>query len=231
MLMPPLPHQNLRQVADLPKFQAWIASDQGLRRRRLEDAWYVGTIPWRGGLADAAFLFDGLGGHPFGQEAAWAAAGAVSAVGPLASDGPELLRGLDAAVQSTGGGTTVVGLVAPHGEAPAFAVAAGDSSILAATPNGVELVFPHDGLPPHKVTDFLGLPLKGGHVGLWEERWGPRALLASDGFEELLSDEELGFILGMPAEAVPRALDDAMSKVMARGAPDNATVVLAALRP
>jgi len=86
--MPPLPHHGLRQAADLPRFKAWVASDQGLRRRRLEDAWHVGTVPWQGGLADVAFVFDGLGGHPFGQEAAWAAADAVPVAASAAGERP-----------------------------------------------------------------------------------------------------------------------------------------------
>jgi len=225
-----MPHHGLRAAADLPRFRAWVASDQGLRRRRLEDAWHVGTAPWRGGLADMAFVFDGLGGHPFGQEAAWAAADAVPSAAGRADDGAALLRGLDAAVQPTRGGTTVVGFVAPQGDAPAFAVAAGDSSVLAATPEGVELAVPHDGFPPNRVTDFLGAPLRSGHVAAWEPRWGRRVLLASDGFAELLSDEELAAVLAAAPDEVPGALDKAMAAVLERGAPDNATAVLVALR-
>src|SRR5581483_480669 len=66
----------------LPWRQRWRAgawslalrSDQG-GRERLEDAWaVVPRVDVAGRACAVAAVFDGLGGEPFGQEAAWMAA-------------------------------------------------------------------------------------------------------------------------------------------------------------
>jgi serine/threonine protein phosphatase PrpC len=175
---------------------------------------------------DAFAVFDGIGGEPNGQEAAWAAAHGLRDALARAAGPAEVLRRLDGAVLPTGGGATAAVVLAPHARpGEVWVLGAGDSSVHAL--GEPASILPHDRAGRHAVTDGLGLPLRQGHALRWQLPPGGALLLCTDGVDEVAGLAAVQECLAAPGEGAGAALDRLMERVRARGAPDNATALLA----
>jgi hypothetical protein len=205
---------------------AWVRSEVGAVRRRLEDAWAVlPGVALGGEVWDAFAVFDGIGGLPNGQEAAWAAADGLREAMLRAAAPGEVLRLLDGAVLATGGASTAAVVLAPRARpGEAWLLGAGDSSVHA--PGAPASVLPHDRVGLHGVTDGLGLPLRRGHALRWAVPAGGCLLLCSDGVDEVAGRMAVQECLAAPAGEEGAALARLLERVAERGAPDNATAVL-----
>lgn len=207
-------------------WRAWMRSEVGLRRARLEDAWRI--LPGAsmgGGLWDAFAVFDGLGGRPLGQEAAWAAANGLAEAMRRAGEPAGLLRELDGAVQGTGGATTATVALLGPGE-DAWVVGVGDSSAYVLEDGKPRLVLPKDRASRGVLTDCLGTSFAGGHQARQPLAAGQSLLLCTDGVDEVAGPAALVGVLAAPPARVAAELDALFALVRAEGAPDNATALL-----
>lgn len=224
-------------LADLPvreRYQAppWIVvvrSDLGLVRTRLEDAWAVlPAASMRTQRVHAFAVFDGLGGLPHGQEAAWTAAEQLPDALARAGAVEHVLGQLNAAVERTRGATTAVVALFPADSAAGQGtiLSAGDSgAYMLDTSGGARLLTPKDSEGPYTVTDYLGHTGLRGHATPVAVPHGGALLLCSDGVDGVVEPSSLARVLKAPD--LGAAVDELFFEILDRGAPDNATVVVA----
>ncbi|MEA3202655.1 MAG: Protein phosphatase [Thermoplasmata archaeon] len=207
------------------RWDAWVRSEVGAVRRRLEDSWMVGEARMAGEAWDAHAVFDGLGGSPNGQEAAWAAAKGLARAMARATGPRNVLRELDADVLATGGASTAAVLLSAQARpGECWLLGAGDSSVhVLATPGSL---LPHDRAGLHAVTDCLGMPLRRGHALRLRVGPGKALLLCTDGVDQVAGLDAVRECLAAPAAQSEAALDRLLACVEARGSPDNATALL-----
>jgi len=207
-------------------------AERGLVRKSMQDA--VAIVPdapcaWR--RCDAVAVFDGVGGLPFGGEAAHAAAEALGAALQKSRNAMEALAYLDGQVRRTGGATTVVLVLLPREGATVDVLWAGDSAAYALDAQG--------GLVPLTAPDSEGgflvqcLGLEGvrPHETSVDLQPGQAILLCTDGVDGVIGRIPLHDLLGGQSGQDPRVLDRVFEAVAAAGAPDNAAIVLARRQP
>lgn len=219
-------------VRERHRVHSWdvaVRSDVGAVRTRLEDAWAVlSSVPMGGRSLDVFAVFDGLGGLPHGQEAAWGAAEALSASLQRSTGPSDVLHHLHGVVEGTGGATTaVVALFPTQGTVgEGVLVSAGDSAAYMAGPAGqLRLLVPKDAEGPSIVTQCLGREEPQGHVVPCSVPRGGTLLLCTDGVDGVVEPDRL--VGALRSADLAAALEDVFSEIWDRGAPDNATVVLA----
>ncbi|MBW3583557.1 MAG: protein phosphatase 2C domain-containing protein [Euryarchaeota archaeon] len=221
------PHQETHQVGP---WRVVVRSDVGLARSRLEDAWKVVKGLTMGGRpVDAFAVFDGLGGLPYGQEAAWAAADALGRV-VAASTGPDdVLPALNKVVRETGGATTaVVALMYDDEPGHGVLLCVGDSAAYMRDAEGrLQILNPKDSVGPHVLSDFLGNLNMKGHRRPIEVPVDGSLMLCTDGVDGVADPARLSTVLGANGTAPVKAIDALFSEIHDRGAPDNATAVVA----
>jgi serine/threonine protein phosphatase PrpC len=202
----------------------------GRVRRQLQDAWAVAfDLPFGPVPVDAFAVFDGLGGHPNGREAARMAARALPEAVRSAQSLHEILPRLDPAVAATGGRTTAVAALFPRGGGKGFLVSAGDSSAYALQDGRLELLVQRDRIARNVVTDLLGAGRVRGRVREVSIASGA-LLLCSDGVDDVLGPEPLRALVAAPRAGMAQAVERTMALVLEAGAPDNATLLLARRR-
>lgn len=230
MPAPPPTETSIREIHRSRSWTALVRSDLGLVRRRLEDAWKVLLRARLGGRPVAAFaVFDGLGGEPHGQEAAWAAADELESVLAAAHNTDPVLRALSARVRKTGGATTAVAalLLEGPGEASGTLLAVGDSAAYGLDPSGrVRLLAPKDSGGTSVVADYLGNPELRGHAVPLALKPGEVLLLCTDGVDDVVGTSAIAECLTGAREGPEESLRTLFEGVHAAGAPDNATAVL-----
>lgn len=219
--------------SDLPlrerqQFPGWVTAvriDQG-RRHRVEDAYRVLPSASHQGRAWTAFaIFDGLGGEPFGQEAAWEAAEKLEVAVAGATSPESVLPVLNGYVRQTQGSTTAIVALFPQRSGEGLLMSLGDSSAFALSGNGnVESLTPLDRGPGRAVTACLGPQEVTPQVRSINLPIGGTLVLATDG-AEAVSPERLRPLFSSPDVAA--AIDDFSQQVLAAGAPDNCTVLAA----
>ncbi len=223
------------------------ATDVGHLRRRNEDHAVVGATVLTGEHDEVAeqlsapsllAVMDGMGGHPAGDVASRLVADVlVAADQPVDRDGiADLVASMQHRLvghmrehpETTGMGTTLVAasLLAPF---RVLVIGIGDSSALWLTEDLVDVV-PRDRSAGGWITQVLGGAAEADHLDAHVlELSGPgRLLLASDGLTDVVEPAAIATILNDHAEPAKaaRALVEA---ALARGGPDNVTVVLADL--
>lgn len=211
-----------------PGWEAVAAADQGRVRERQEDAWAVHfDLPFLKQKIHVFGVFDGLGGHANGGEAARAARAHLPKAVQEAQSLEEILTRLNGPVVATGGYTTVA-LLCVKADDPigtGHVLSAGDSSVYELNPAGrVVRMNPHDADEAGFITDFLGHPTLVGHVAplAWHGRhsW----LLCTDGVDRVVGPDRLRDVLR--AGRLDTEVERLMADVDGRGAPDNATIVV-----
>jgi serine/threonine protein phosphatase PrpC len=195
----------------------------------MEDAWQaLFDQPCAGQRVHALAVFDGLGGLPHGQEAAWAAAEGLEAALARAPGPERLLAELHEAVRVTGGTTTAVVAVAPAaGAGPVRVAGVGDSSAWCLDAAGrARRVLPLD-LSGEGVTDCLGrdLPPRG-HAAAVELPAGRSLLLCTDGVDGVAAPASLAGLLRAPPASLRDAMAALLEEVVERGGPDNAAATV-----
>ncbi len=230
MVQPPSAKElPARERHRIPGWVVAVRSEVGLVRARLEDAWCVAQGLRLGGRPHHALaVFDGLGGLPNGQEAAWAAADKLPEAVTTAPRAEEVLARLNNWVRETQGATTAVVALIPAGTATGHGLllSVGDSAAyLLEDDQGPVLLTPKDSEGGNVVTDFLGSPDLRGHTTEVEVPRGAALLLCTDGVDGVVPAASLTRVLKAPDLAA--ALDDLFAEILANGAPDNATVVVA----
>lgn len=224
----PGPHRDQRTVGPL---RVHLHAHQGNRRHRIEDAWAIVEGARLGAQqVDAFAVFDGLGGVPNGQEAAWSAADALRDVLLRAHAPEEILGLLNDVVLPTGGSTTATILLVARQDAStrnAWLLSIGDSSAYAALDGRpFERLNPQDRIDRHVLSDWLGRPHPGGHLRTLELHPGDTAVLCTDGADEVAGARALEPVVDAGADATPAALDHLFDGILEAGAPDNATVLV-----
>jgi len=203
-----------------------VGAMQG-RRPRMEDAWRV--LPkTRVGHRDLTVLgvFDGVGGSPGGAEAAQAAAKTLEQAAVEGMD--DLLGSLNAAATQAGGATTaVVVALDPMGHDGGIACV-GDSSAYTLRRERLHRLTPRDAAGRHLLTDHLGHPGMHGHLFPFAIGREP-LLLCTDGVDGVLRPTDLEDLLRAPDGALGAAFELLFDAIEERGAPDNATAILATL--
>lgn len=217
-----------RERHRLPNWVVAVRSDVGLVRDHAEDAFRVlpeGVYQNRNALALG--VFDGLGGEPNGRDAAWAAADHLHEALAKVSAPGNLLGYLNAWVRDAHGMTTAVVALLPEAKGDAgWLLSIGDSGAYALDASGnAKLLHPKDATAPNHVTDCLGMPEIGGHALPLAIPRGGAILLCTDGVDGVVEQGSLTRALRAPDVAA--AADDLLADVLVKGAPDNATVVLA----
>ena len=206
-----------------------VVTDIGRVRTRLEDAWAVHfDLRLGDGRVHAAGVFDGMGGHPNGREAAQAAARHLDQAIVSSHDVGEVLERLNRPVRATRGGTTaVIALFSAEGPSGAgHLLSVGDSSAYVLDADGDVLrVNPHDSAGSGAITDFLGNPELTGHVAPIGLAPGAAILLCTDGVDGVLGARALLPALAASPSDAARELQRIAARVRAAGAPDNATVL------
>lgn len=234
------------------RFECVSRTHVGLRRKINEDS--VFADPDRGLWAVA----DGMGGHDAGEIASTMVVDALRCL-PAAADIDALAaQAVDALGQvnrelinlaRSGGqrtiGTTVVGLAVANGSYRCFW--AGDSRAYRLRDGEIERVSRDHSLvqnlvdagmlKPEEAESHENANLITRAVGAAEKievevvrgdaRPGDRFLLASDGLTRVVRDDELAAELGRGALA--QAADNLIETVLARGAPDNVSLVITRL--
>ena len=169
-------------------------------------------------------IFDGLGGEPNGDVAAYTASTELPLVVPRCQSVDDLLPSMNEAVLRKGGYTTaVVALVEPSG-ATLFAHV-GDSGAFMLRDGTVKLLTERDAAPNGSITDFLGNPHLRGHVTSASLPKGASLLLATDGVDGVVGAAALSGVLAASPHDVDAALDRLYEEIRGLGAPDNATLV------
>jgi PPM family protein phosphatase len=216
----------VRQRLRLPGWIVIVRSDVGGVRERLEDAWAVLPSTAAAGRKSTVFaVFDGLGGEPNGQEAAWAAADNLGEALGRATRPDQVLPRLNAWVRQTQGSTTAVVALFPHEGGDGTLLSVGDSAAYALDGTGLDLLTPKDAAGPNVVTDCLGSPDPGGHERSVHVARGQTVLLCTDGIDGVVDPASITAVLQAPDLAA--AVEDLFAEVWAKGAPDNATLVAA----
>lgn len=204
-----------------------VRSEVGLVRTRLEDAWCLTpTVTVAGKPCAVAAVFDGVGGQPGGQEAAWAAADHLEETLRKIRDPKHALAHLNNWVRTTEGSTTAVVAILPKSQAEAgMLLSVGDSAAYGVGPDAeARLLVPKDAEPQSgAITDYLGHAGLEGHATTVHVAPGHTLLLCSDGVDKVIHPGHLGAALRAPDLAA--AVDDLFDEIRGRGAPDNATVV------
>jgi serine/threonine protein phosphatase PrpC len=203
-----------------------LRADQGLVRERMEDAWrLLRDASAFGRPTSVAALFDGLGGHPNGREAATAAAEHLPEALARARESGHLLGHLNNYVRPTQGLTTaVIALLPPGEDGHGQLITIGDSAAYAVEAGELQRLSPQDRDGTGRVTGCLGLPEVEGHVVPFRIPRGGTLLLCTDGVDGVAEPAALERALRAPDAAA--ALEDLLADVYARGAPDNATAIL-----
>lgn len=221
--------ESAREHARIGRWDVWLRSEIGPVRPRHEDAWaLLPAAPlggWRGGCWA---VFDGLGGLPYGHEAAWAAARALAAALSESTKPEDVLPRLNPPVRATNGATTAVVAWQTFNPdtSPLQLLGVGDSGAYEIRRDGkVRLLLEKDAQGPYVVTDFLGNPDPAGHVATWAPADGASLLLCSDGVDGVVAPAALAD-LGR-AKDPAAALDALFASIARLGAPDNATAILA----
>jgi serine/threonine protein phosphatase PrpC len=235
VLLPPPRQTAFREAHRTPRWHAWLRSETGPRRARLEDSWAVAAgVPMAGTAWDAFAVFDGLGGRANGQEAAWAAAAALPRVLPQVQEPADLLHALDPHVRTAGGSATAAVFLADRLGPEAWVLGAGDCSLYrlsggAGTDGGADRVaslLPHDRNGRHLVTDCLGIGFRGGKaVRVLGVARGEALLLCTDGVEEAGAGALARCLETAPQDAF-EALDTLLEEARGAGSTDDATALL-----
>lgn len=191
----------------------------------MEDAWTVSD--WYDDLL-AVGVFDGLGGMPNGQEAAWACADALSDPATLRSAPDEWLDRLNQVARRAEGSTTAAIALLDVRSGRGHLSAVGDSPAYLHDPReGLRQLNPLDRSDRHKLTDNLGRPDMQGHHLPIAVRPGQTLVLASDGIADGIPIILLRETAGASTAVLPEVADGLIDRVLDTGAPDNATVLLA----
>ena len=225
-LVAPGPHEL--PVRDRRQFPAWVAVariDQG-QRHRVEDAYRIlPSVTHRGQPWTAFAIFDGLGGEPFGQEAAWEAAEKLDQAIAGATTPEHVLPLLNSYVRQTQGSTTAIVAMFPQRSGAGIVMSLGDSAAFALDGAGVlESVTPIDRGEGRSVTACLGLEFVEPRVRTIEVPIGGTLVLATDG-SEVVPRQQLRPLFGAPD--LLAAVDEFSRQVLEAGAPDNCTILAA----
>ncbi|MEA3190097.1 MAG: family protein phosphatase [Thermoplasmata archaeon] len=209
----------------LPTMTGWevaVLHELGGRTSQ-QDAWAcLPATPFAGATADVFAVFDGLGGLPRGADAADACAKGLAAVLQACPSLERAMQALDAAARATGGATTATLLaVAPDGRGQVATV--GDSSAYHLRDGLLDLLVPGGRAATGAVTSALG---RGGapRLASFTAKPGDTVAAATDGVGDFFAPLHLERLL---ARAPAEAAQAAWAEVRRRGAPDNATLVVA----
>lgn len=222
-----IPIQPAAEERRVGRWAFTIRSELGLVRRRLEDAWVLLPDATLGQRRVTAWgVFDGLGGMPHGAEAAAAAANHLPVVLEAATRPEGVLARLNPHVQETKGATTAVLAIASADLEEVLVLSVGDSAAYLVTLAGtLQAINEKDSDGPYVVTDYLGNANIAGHVHPLGVPPGSALFLCTDGVDGVVKETDLGTYLRAPNDAASlRALFDEIHR---RGAPDNATAILA----
>ncbi len=226
---------GVRQASQKPttarriRLEGWdlfVISEQGAVRPRMEDAWAFHSRS--NGAGPVIGVFDGIGGHPNGGQAASAAAASLAEAIEGAASPLGILAGLNAAVLRTGGGTTAaLAMLPPSPGRVGTILSVGDGNAWAVGADGnLEQLTRPDVSRTGALTDWLGRRDAGGSAYqlVADVR---EVLLCTDGVDGVATNHEMRAAcnpaLGPPSDR----LENLWKAVQARGAPDNATMVLA----
>ena len=210
-------------------WQVATRSETGRGRIETQDAWAVHLNALVAGRRLLLLgVFDGLGGHPGGGEAARAAATRLHEAAREVSTPGDLLVGLDTSVRATGGLTTAaVAMLLPDGTG--WVATAGDSAVHLLGPGQTPAPkVPLDAVGPNTVTDCLGRLRAAGHCVPVHVPHGHGLLLSTDGVHRIASPSALQSL--MLGDDGPRALAALFAGLRAAGLPDDATAILARRR-
>ena len=235
------------------RFECVSRTNVGLKRKINEDSLFA--APERGLWAVA----DGMGGHDAGEVASAMVVDALRALPDgadldgLAGQALEAVREVNGKLielaRSNGGGktigTTIVGLAIADGsyrcfwmgDSRAYLLRGGEISRISHDHSLVQNLIDAGMLNPEDAESHENANLITRAVGVAENcevdlvrgdvQSGDQFVLATDGLTRLVPDEEIAAELGKgsPAEAADRLIDT----VLARGAPDNVTLIIASV--
>lgn len=230
-------------------FECATRTDVGLRRRINEDS--LLALSERGLWAVA----DGMGGHDAGEVASGLVIGALDALPPAAGleqlvDGAvdallevnqELVRlGAGRTIGSTVAGLAIVGdqyCCFWAGDSRVYRLRDGEFAQLTRDHSVVQGLVDAGMLEPHEAEQHPNANLITRAVGVGPElkvdrvsgetRPGDLYLLATDGLTRVVDDREMAAVLSANAPAA--AADRLVEAVLARGAPDNVSLVIVRL--
>lgn len=196
----------------------------------MEDAWAaLPDVPFLGRPSAAFGVFDGVGNYMRGQEAAWAAASALPQAVLAARSPEDVLASLGEIVIGLGGMTTAA-IVVDGGDGSLHLLSAGDSSAYVLDGTAARQVLPLDVDASGHLTGCLGLDPPQGRARTAPLASGASVLLCTDGVDHVVDAPHLVAALGAPRDALEPAARRLLDEVLARGAPDNAAIVLARRR-
>jgi len=228
----PLPapggHGPFQEKHRLGAWTVEVRSEAG-NRNRLEDAWrVVPDAPLGRRSVHVLAVFDGVGGEPHGQEAAWGAADALQRAVEDAGGIDDVLRRLNHIVQGTGGSTTaVVVFLDPRDPCGGGVASIGDSALYTLDDGGhLVRLTAKDSLGP-MLTACLGNDAARGHVLPLQIGDDAPLLLCTDGVDGVVGTEGLEMLMQTPPGAREAALDVLFDTIREAGMPDNATLILA----
>ena len=233
------------------RFECVSRTNVGLKRKINEDSLFA--APERGLWAVA----DGMGGHEAGEVASAMVVDALRALPDgrdldgLAGEAVEAVRQVNGRLielaRTNGGGktigTTVVGLAIADGsyrcfwmgDSRAYLLRDGEISRISHDHSLVQNLIDAGMLKPEEAESHENANLITRAVGVAENcevdvvngdvKPGDQFILATDGLTRLVPDEEIAAELGRgsPADAADKLIDT----VLARGAPDNVTLIIA----
>ena len=233
------------------RFECVSRTNVGLKRKINEDSLFA--APERGLWAVA----DGMGGHEAGEVASAMVVDALRALPDggdldgLAGEAGEAVRQVNGRLielaRTNGGGktigTTVVGLAIADGsyrcfwmgDSRAYLLRDGEISRISHDHSLVQNLIDAGMLKPEEAESHENANLITRAVGVAENcevdvvngdvKPGDQFILATDGLTRLVPDEEIAAELrrGSPADAADKLIDT----VLARGAPDNVTLIIA----
>ena len=232
-------------------FECVSRTHVGLKRKINEDSLFA--APERGLWVVA----DGMGGHEAGEVASAMVVDALKALPEggdldgLASQAVDAVREVNGRLiqlaRTNGGGktigTTVVGLAILDGsyrcfwmgDSRAYLMRDGEISRISHDHSLVQNLIDAGMLNPEDAESHENANLITRAVGVNENcevdvvngdvRPGDQFVLASDGLTRLVADEEIAAELGR--ESLPDAADKLIDTVLARGAPDNVSLIIA----
>jgi serine/threonine protein phosphatase PrpC len=207
------------------------ATDQGKVRQRQEDAWSVlPGVRFAGQTVDAFAVFDGLGGEPRGQEAARAANENLEDTLGSARGIDEVLPALERFVDASGGMTTAaMGIFPRTREGRGWAAAAGDSAAYRGLRGRPDLLIEKD-RAGGAITSCLGGGLLTAHSAPLQFGPGETFLFCTDGVDEVVGSGPLSKLLQVPTSMLEPGVVELFAEIERRGAPDNATLIVARWR-
>lgn len=225
-----LPAPVVRHLAT-PAWSIHVRAVQGAVRSSMQDAHVVlAGVACAGRPCDVVAIFDGVGGHPRGGEAAKAAADAMPEAARTAASAADLLARLQPAVLATGGATTAVVVLLPRSGGRVELAWAGDSSAYALDATGALVSLAAPDSEDSKLTQCLGVEGVRPHAAAVEVPPEGAALACTDGVDSVLGALALQPVLAGPASQDRGRLDGLFEAIAAAGSPDNATCVLARRR-